>query len=188
MRRRSLCALSLTVILSLLLQALPTQTTLAQEQVGPPPLLPLPPSDTATTPLPPPPQPITVPPVADAQLPSLSLRVQSEPLWAATGDLVTTTLTVSNQAPYPADDLVLTLPLPAEARPVSTALFSAGGAQQWKLPTLPPGAQTVLTTTLRLERVPPGEALLLQPSAIAHGLTTPITATGGVLVTTTLIT
>jgi len=70
MARRSLCAVTLAVLASLLLQALPAAPVRAQE--GPTrPDVPTP----IESPLPPAPQPITVPPLDAPHLPSLSLRL-----------------------------------------------------------------------------------------------------------------
>ena len=180
MRRPSLCAVTLTLLASLLLQSLPPATVIAQE--GPTrPDVPAP----IESPLPPPPVPITVPPLDDPHLPSLSLRLQTEPLWAAVGDVITATITVFNTAPDAAEELVLSLPLPADAHAATKDSAATATGWNWSLGTLKPGAQTVVTATLNLDRIPVGEALILQPEARARGLTVPIVATGGSLVTTT---
>jgi hypothetical protein len=179
-RRPSLCALTLAVVASLLLQSLPPSALRAQE--GPTtPDVPAP----IESPPPPPPQQITVPPIEDPHLPSLALRLQAAPQWAAVGDTITATITVFNQAPDPADELTLTLPRPTDAAVVLADAAAAADGWRWNLGTLAPFAQQVVTATMRLTQLPVGEALLLEPSASARGLTLPITITCGVLVTTT---
>jgi hypothetical protein len=180
MRRRFTGLLSFALLAFLLLQSFPVTNVYAQEVPTHPDVAPA-----VETPIPPPPDPITVPPIEDPHLPSLSLRLQTEPLWAALGDVITATITVLNSAPDAAEELSVTLPLPTEAQSLTKDAALTDKGWFWSLDTLKPGAQTVVTATMRLNAIPFGEALILQPEALARGLTVPIVATGGSLVTTT---
>jgi RHS repeat-associated protein len=103
------------------------------------------------------------------------------PALIGVGDLVTATLVVQNEAPYAADDLVVSMPLPAEA----VAADRVGDEQgwRWEVGTLAPRARTTLTATMRLSQFPQGRALLLRPQATAKGVATPITTLRGTLAT-----
>src|SRR5215216_1753438 len=122
----------------------------------------------------PPPTLLTVAPVLpapDAHLPALALDVAVAPDPLAVGDTAAITLTVTNGAPDPADDLVVTLPTPdgAIALPGPATLGAAQG-WQWNLGHLDGASSLTLNATLRLERLPQGAALLLHPQASARGL------------------
>lgn len=111
MRRHSrpcLLVVQFALVAALLLPTLPPTVARAEEQPIPQQTAPELPSDIVDTP----PTPITVPPLEGPHLPSLALRLQAEPLWAAVGDVITATITVFNQAPDPANDLTLTLGSP----------------------------------------------------------------------------
>jgi len=99
--------------------------------------------------------------------------------------VITATITVFNTAPDAAEELVLALPLPADARAAAKDPAATATGWIWPLGTLKPGAQATVTATLQLDQVPVGEALILQPAALARGLVLPVATTGGALVTTT---
>jgi hypothetical protein len=96
---------------------------------------------------------------------------------------ITATLFLTNRASHPADDVMLTLPLPDGARPLAdgTPAPSPRG-WSWTLGRLAGGATTVVTASLRLLRMPTGEALLLTPTATARGLAEPVQGAGGTFI------
>jgi len=67
----------------------------------------------------PPPDPLTVAPLTDPHLPSLTLQLAVDPDPVAVGDTVAFTLTLTNSAPDPAEGLVVTLPTPDGALALS---------------------------------------------------------------------
>jgi hypothetical protein len=134
---------------------------------------------------PPPFQPVSlnVPPTQAApnpHLPSLALALDITPDPVVVGETATITLTIANGAPDPADGLVVTLPTPdgALALPGPGFLNPARG-WEWNLGHLDGQAEATLTATLRLLRIPDGQALLAQPQATAARFATPVTAHGG---------
>jgi uncharacterized repeat protein (TIGR01451 family) len=130
-----------------------------------------------------PPVELTVPPVADPHLPSLTLHLDVALQRVTVGETASFTLTLTNQADDSADDLTISLPTPDSA----TALAgpnTLGAAQGWlwDLDRLDPRATTTLTGQLLLNSSPSGDALLLHAQASAKGLDTPIYEVGGTLV------
>ena len=179
MRRPSLLAVTLAVLASLLLQSLPPAAVIAQEGPTRPEV-----SAPIETPLPPPPQPVPeLPPAIDPQLPGLVLGMEVVPETVRVGEPITITLHLTNRAVYPADDLVLTLPLPEGAQSLTDGKPTPQQrAWSWKLGSLAGQQSAVVTATLWLTHMPKGEALLLTPEATARGLPAPVRAEGGALV------
>jgi len=182
MRRPRLLLIQLALIAVLLLPSLPPAVVRAEEQPLAQQQDPEPPSDLTE----PPSTPITVPPLEEQRLPSLAMRLQVAPEdWVRVGDIVTATITLWNQASFPAEETVVTMPLPEAVAPADPADPSfSGDSYRWALNTIPAGGTTVITASLRLTAVPAGEALLLRPEVTARGLSLPIVATGGALVST----
>jgi hypothetical protein len=75
------------------------------------PVVPFTPPTTYDTLLPPDPAPVPAPPV-DPPLPALTLTLAANPSVVSVGETVVVTLTLTNAADVPDDDLRLTLPLP----------------------------------------------------------------------------
>ncbi|GAB4215086.1 MAG: carbohydrate-binding domain-containing protein [Roseiflexaceae bacterium] len=125
---------------------------------------------------------LTADPAPDRQLPSLVLRLTVTPDQVRVGDLVSAQLTVINQAPHPAEELTVTLPLPAGAAPVAGDAAFQGGGWRWALGTLASQSETSLAVTFRMAQRPRGDAVLLHPAATAKGLDLPVAARGGALV------
>src|SRR2546423_824199 len=91
---------------------------------------------------------LTVPPVTDPHLPSLSLDLTVAPDPLPIGDTATISLTLSNSAPDPAQDLVVTLPTPDGALALNgSATISPVAGWQWNLATLAARSSTTLTAT-----------------------------------------
>ncbi|MFL5802198.1 MAG: hypothetical protein ACJ8CR_10720, partial [Roseiflexaceae bacterium] len=129
-------------------------------------------------------RPLAVPPVIDTHLPSLTLHLALAPNPVAIGDTVTLTLTITNEAPDPAEDLVVALPTPdgALALPGPHTLSPAAG-WRWPIGHLDGPASVNVIGQLRLLRRPSGDALLLHAQATARGLDLPIHEIGGALLT-----
>src|SRR5512145_2539246 len=107
-----------------------------------------------------------VPPYVAATLPSLHLDLMVTPDPLTIGQTATVSLTVTNNANHPADDLRIFMPVPAGVTPLSVA---PDGAWQWTQAQLAGHQQQVFTATLQLDRMPQGQALLLKPQATARG-------------------
>lgn len=117
------------------------------------------------------PAPLSVPAVADPHLPTLSLGIAVAPDPVAIGDTAALTITVSNDAPNPATNLVVTLPTPdgALAQPGPNTINPTAG-WRWTVARLDGHATVDLTGSLRLVRAPAGDALVLDALATADGL------------------
>ena len=119
----------------------------------------------------------------DPQLPGLVLGIEVATEVVRVGDPITITLFLINRAAAPADDLVLTLPVPDGARALTDGKPTPQlRSWSWNLGTLPGQQSVSVTATLQLTRMPQGEALLLTPEATARGLAAPVRAEGGALV------
>lgn len=186
--------LSLIMLVNLLLTLPLAQTTYADQPPPWPTNAPGPVQKVhpVSTPVPPPtPQKLANSPFVDPHLPSLALSVAVTPTEIAVGDTVTVTLSVTNEALDPAKNLAVTLPLPQGTIAVNTTnLVSnswkwtqpilAGGSRNGNSQTI--GATSVFTTNLKVTSMPSGEALLLNPTATADGLSLPVSRIGGALV------
>ncbi len=184
MGRIRLLIVSLVLIVALLTPLFPTTPVLAQDQ-------PIPLQEEPT----PPPQPepelplepeISEPLPVDPELPSLAPRLVVLPEdWVAVGEVVTATLTLINQAPHAAEDLTITLPLPAAATVVEAkGATHDNRSVRWTLGTLAGEATAEVTVLLRVTALPEGEALVLRAEITARGVPGFIGVTGGALITT----
>ena len=130
-----------------------------------------------------PPAPLKVAPVTDPHLPSLSLHITVAPDPVALGDTVALTITLMNDAPDPANNVVITLPTPDGALAVpGPNTISPTGGWQWALKSLDGRSSTSVTGSLRMVQRPAGDALLLRATVIAQGLAQPLPGVGGALV------
>ncbi len=125
---------------------------------------------------------LSAPPLQEApdpHLPALALESDVAPELAV-GETTTITLTVANAAPDPADDLEVTMPVPAGALALPGPGYS-GPTQGWRwtIGHLNGHAETIVTATLSLPSMPLGAALLLAPQATASGLGQPVLGHGG---------
>jgi YD repeat-containing protein len=172
---RTMAWLLLCALLAAAVPAAPAQAArspLPGDRRGPPPVQPPAPA----------PQSVTVPPLVDPHLPSLVLHTVVTPDPLAVGATATLSVTVINQAPDPADDLVVTLPPPVGATPLpGPGLIDAAMGWQWSLGRLAGLSDLTVTATLQLAARPPGGALLVRPAATARGLAAPIRGVGGAL-------
>ncbi|HEX2912230.1 MAG TPA: RHS repeat-associated core domain-containing protein [Chloroflexia bacterium] len=132
------------------------------------------------------PTPLTVPPVTDPHLPGLVLNVTTDSTTVAVGDTVTLTVTVNDQASDPANNLVVTLPVPAGTQPVATGendgLVSASEGWRWNVTRLEGNSSTTFTAQVKIPAMPPGEALLAKAGVTAKELTQPVERYGGAIV------
>lgn len=176
MRHRSrLLPLLLTAML--LVGSLPAPALQAQGSTQPPV------GDTPSV-EPPPPEILDVAPPPYVAAPALVVQAQVAPDPLTVGMTATVTLIVSNLVADPADDLVVTLPVPAGAEPLpDAALVSSTEGWRWNLGRLAGSQSLTLTAALRLTAIPPGEALLVRPAARARDIQEPATTTAGALVT-----
>lgn len=134
------------------------------------------------TPLPPPAQSAGVAASSqsqDNQQPGLTLDVAVTPTALIVGDVFTITVHVDNHSAYAANDLAVSLPLPPGAVAYPTA---QPNGWTWQQPVLGPGSRASFQAALRLEVMPPGEALLARPQATARGMTVPAVDAGGAVV------
>jgi hypothetical protein len=128
-------------------------------QTAPPDLTATPSLDPADTPLP--------EPIPDPELPSLALSVAVAPDPVVVGQIATVTLTIDNAAQYPAEDLVVRLPLPeGVALSADTARSAAGW--EWQLGRLEGQSQATLTTTMPTASGSP-RRLAGRPGCISRG-------------------
>ena len=128
-------------------------------------------------------QPLTAAPYVAKATPSLTIHQTLSPNAVAVGDTVTATLTVTNNSPAAARDVVATLPIPVGA----TAAFAAKDSTstkgwRWTLPQLEGKATTTFTATFRMAQNPPGDAVLLFPEVSARGMDAPVSDIAGAVV------
>ena len=157
------------------------------------------PSSAAKTSDPPAPIVKTMPPLQDPHLPTLSLDITFDADQVTVGSAITATVTVTNNAPDPANDLVVTLPAPQGTLALpGPGFIDAVTGWKWSLTSLAGGtkngnartmgASASFTATMQLASLPTGEAVLALPQVTARGLVAPIGATGGVLADATSVT
>lgn len=167
----------LLLIAVLLVSALPVPPLRAQESTQPPVV-------DALSVDPPPPEILEVAPSPYVATPALVIQAQVAPDPLIVGMTATVTLVVSNQVSDPADDLMVTLPLPPGTEALPDAAFvSPTEGWRWNLGHLGGNQRATVTATLQLTVVPPGEALLVQPQATARNVLEPAITTAGALVT-----
>ena len=135
--------------------------------------------ESGETPLPPPPEQRTEQPWVDPQLPSLTFDLDIAPRILTVGGLFTATLTVSNQSPYPADNLTARLPLPVGA--VAYPDPQPNG-WIWQLARLSGDATFTRSVVLRVPQMPPGEAVVTRAQVTANRLNFPVADSAGALV------
>lgn len=188
-----LSALLLVQTLPLTVLATPTQPTplaTAEQSRAQTADVPAPPPADALPPSPPPPdiqlptpEVITAPEIVDPHLPSLVVSTRVQPAPVAVGETATVTITITNQAEDPADDLVVTLATPDGVAPVPGSGFvSAATGWRWSVGHLAGETTTTLTATMLVNQLPPGGALLTRVAATAQGLSLPVQDVGGTLV------
>ncbi len=117
-------------------------------------------------------------PAVNTSSPSLAVSIQLNANTIAVGEIVTFTILVANQGNAAANNLQINLPVPADA----DALPSARKDFSWNLPSLAAHEQATFVGALRLDSVPVGDALLLQPSASASNVPIPVSGKGGAIV------
>jgi len=111
----------------------------------------------------------------------LSIAVAPEQL--IVGETATITLTVTNQAPDPANALVITLATPEGTQGVAGPGFvSDKQGWQWTQPSLAAQSSTSVTANLQVTKLPAGEALIARAQVTAKGLSQPISRNGGAVV------
>jgi uncharacterized repeat protein (TIGR01451 family) len=121
-------------------------------------------------------------PIPDPHLPELALQVDVAPSPLAVGDTATLSVTITNAAPDPAEDLVVTLPAPDGVLAIpGPGTVSPTQGWQWNVGHVDGQSRTTLTGGVRVVRMPTGKALLLHPQATARGLD-PTTTVGGAVV------
>jgi RHS repeat-associated protein len=98
-------------------------------------------------------------------------------------DTVAITVSVTNNAPDPATNLVVSMPIPQGAVALAgPGLMAADQGWSWSQPNLDAHNSATFTASLRVTSMPPGEALVVRPQATAKGLAIPVSAVGGALV------
>ncbi|HEX6290957.1 MAG TPA: hypothetical protein VFZ66_17360, partial [Herpetosiphonaceae bacterium] len=165
--RRSSCLLLVIILLTLVPASAPatyaTPSTQTGDQSEAPPL----PPHTLETP--------TYP-----RRPGLALSVTAAPEAVAVGDTATITLTLTNRAPHPAEQVVISLPTPDDTAPLpGDGFVSAATGWQWSLDRLASNATITRRVQARVVRLPRGAALLAEPTATARDLAEPARAVGG---------
>lgn len=131
------------------------------------------------TPLPPPGPRPTATPLVNPRLPSLTLQVGVSAQAVSIGDILTVTLRIENQAPDPANNLEVRMPIPAGV----AGLPDPGPAGwRWQSTQLGGGATISHTARLLITQVPTGDAIVARAEATAQGLPFPTTAQSGAVV------
>ena len=131
------------------------------------------------------PTPAPVPPIAvnTRELPSVLMRIDVGPDLLAVGDTATITLTLTNQSALPASgvDVTLTLPDGAVASTKDGRLKQNAG---WAWPGLSIAVGATVTQVLKaqINRMPPGEALLLRARMTLPSAPNAVQITGGAVV------
>lgn len=116
--------ISVIVLLAILSSLLPTAPATARSATGP----------VVGSLTPPVPEQRKVAPVTDPRLPSLTVGVEAATDSVAVGEMTALTITVANQAPDPARNLVVTLPTPDGTVPMPGAgVVSAAQGWRWTL-------------------------------------------------------
>jgi len=111
-----------------------------------------------------------------------SCASRSRPTPSLVGQVATIVVTVTNEAPDPANDLAITLaPVAGTVPQPGAGLASAQSGWAWTPGTLAGGATTEVRATALVAQAPPGDAFLAQASATARGLGRPLTTEGGAL-------
>jgi RHS repeat-associated protein len=128
---------------------------------------------------PPLPVPRTVTPLVDPHLPTLVVEMNVSPRIISVGDVFTITVTINNEAIDPANNLVVTMPLPLNT--VAHPLPLPNG-WTWSRARLEGRSSVTFTAVLRLLTAPTGGAVLARAQATANGLTTPVVEVGGAIV------
>lgn len=132
---------------------------------------------------------ITVTPVTDPHLPSLQLQVNVIPRTLSVGDVFTITLTLANQAPDPAHNLTVTIPLPDGAVEQPTPQGSPTSILPTALPTANPTANSGASSTPVPTLVPSATTTFLaRPVRPVHPVTTTTPTTITTLTPTTVTT
>lgn len=130
-----------------------------------------------------PPTTVTVPPVVDPRLPSIGLALTVDPSPITVGETATLTLTLTNQAPSPATDLVITIaPPPDTVLEPGDGFVSSTQGWRWTRARLAGESSLSVTATVRVPRLPVSETLLTQAMVQAAQLTVPLCTSGGALV------
>ncbi|MDQ3705891.1 MAG: hypothetical protein M3437_11825 [Chloroflexota bacterium] len=137
----------------------------------------------AETPAPPTPQRVTVPPVTLSNSPSLLVNVDVTPKTLTLGSVFTATITVFNQSTFPANNVQVSLPLPAGARgrEGDPAFKGFDIGWRWTSSQLGGDSNFVVQAVGTVEEAPTGNALVARANATATGLQVPISALGGAL-------
>ncbi|NJN16642.1 MAG: hypothetical protein HC822_10395 [Oscillochloris sp.] len=179
--RRPSVLVTVGLIVAILLPVVPSTIVAAQEIAIP----------LVETPLPEPPfippQEPEEPPVVEVILPSLSMTVVT-PDVVRVGDTLTATIVLANLSADPAEDLVVTVPVP-EGVVIDPRLLDPnarpdrdGRTWSWNLGTMKGQSRIDVVLPLQVVRMPPGEAVVLTPTALARGLSEPAWAQGGALI------
>jgi RHS repeat-associated protein len=131
------------------------------------------------TPTPPPPVERTVTPVLDPHLPSLILDADFSQRTLTVGDLFTATLTIKNQAPDPADNVIVSMSVPT-----GTVAYPnpQPNGWTWQLARVEGRGSMTVTATMRLLSIPTGSAVVVRPQVTASGLSIPVYHQSGTLV------
>jgi hypothetical protein len=121
-------------------------------------------------------QPLAIPPVVEPHLPSLALHLALAPNPVAIGDTIALTLTITNEAADPAEDLVVALPTPdgALALPSPYTLSPTTG-WRWPIGHLDGLGSMDVIGQLRLLHRPPAMRCCCTPRPRRAGSTCPST-------------
>jgi uncharacterized repeat protein (TIGR01451 family) len=115
--------------------------------------------------------------------PSLALDLALTPQPLALGETATFTLTITNRADVPVENLAVTMPTPDGALPLpGPGAGTPASGWRWDLGHLDASSSTSLSGALRVLRMPQGQALLLHPAASARDVSWPVQTVGGAVV------
>ena len=133
----------------------------------------------------PPTTPIAPLSVADGHASALLVLIAVNPDPITVGETAVISLTINNISPDAADDAQLHLPLPAGSNLVplaNPALQSENAGWLWSLGHIDGQGTKVVTASIQVGALPPGEALVLRPSIIARDMPQPVQTVGGAIV------
>lgn len=115
-------------------------------------------------------------------LPALAIELAVDPDPVSIGDTAILSVTITNRAPYPGDQIRVTIPAPAGVLAVPGPGATPNRGWAWDVGHLDAGAAITLVGELRVTGQIGGGAFVLRAEATAAGITTPFTAAGGALV------
>jgi YD repeat-containing protein len=114
--------------------------------------------------------------------PTLAVAVFTDPEIVQVGAWVTVSVQIANRSLDPAEDVIVTLPLPDGVTAGADAPDAQADGWVWNLGTLKGESHMMVSARMRLNRMPRGAALLIEPQVQARWLEVPVRGIGGAVV------